>query len=417
MPFDISEVFFSRTDERGVIQAGNDVFRRISGYSWDELLNAPHKIIRHPDMPSGVFHILWDRIKRGLPTGAYVKNRAKDGRYYWVFAVVSPVEGGYLSVRFKPTSPLLDTVRAAYFEARAAEMADNLTPAQSAARIEGGLRDLGYRTYAAFSSFAIANEVIARDHGLGQPDDPRLRSLRDLLPELRKIDEDQRALFAAFDAIRGVPSNMRIVASRLEPAGGPISAISQNYRLMSSEVTEHLGVFLAEGGETNLSTSILDRVFHALFLTATTRVQREVRDVAEQDMKAGKESNRFAEELPLLTDLFDSYARQAADMLSAVYSDISQLALSAKDLKQMVTGLDSIRVLCRVEAGRLGSNSTALTPVITQLDRFHADIEETLERIMYNSDTVKALVEASIPRSLDGRANDDRPRGAAALLK
>ncbi|HPE46849.1 MAG TPA: PAS domain-containing protein [Hyphomonas sp.] len=93
--FEFNELFFSRTDESGIIKFGNSVFQRVSVYEWDELLNKPHKIIRNPDTPRAVFRLLWDSIKSGSPIGAYVKNRAKDGRYYWVFAIVTPVEGGY----------------------------------------------------------------------------------------------------------------------------------------------------------------------------------------------------------------------------------------------------------------------------------------------------------------------------------
>ncbi len=92
-PFKIDETFYSRTDERGVIKSGNFVFRRVADYSWDEMIGAPHKIIRHPDMPKAVFWLLWDTIKRGEAIGAYVKNLAKDGLYYWVFAVVTSRHG------------------------------------------------------------------------------------------------------------------------------------------------------------------------------------------------------------------------------------------------------------------------------------------------------------------------------------
>jgi PAS domain S-box-containing protein len=104
--FQISEAFYSRTDKRGVIQSGNDVFQRVAGYEWDDLIGAPHKLIRHPDMPKGVFQLMWDRIKEGKPTGAYVKNRRICGRFYWVFALIAPTEDGYISTRIKPTSPL-----------------------------------------------------------------------------------------------------------------------------------------------------------------------------------------------------------------------------------------------------------------------------------------------------------------------
>ena len=102
----LDELFFSRTEMRGRLQAGTTVFQRVSEYSWAEMIDQPHNIVRHPDMPRAVFYILWDRIRAGMPVGAYVKNRAKGGGYYWVFAVVTPVEGGYLSVRLKPSSRL-----------------------------------------------------------------------------------------------------------------------------------------------------------------------------------------------------------------------------------------------------------------------------------------------------------------------
>jgi PAS domain S-box-containing protein len=81
--FGIEELFFSTTDVKGHISAGNEVFTRISGYTEDELLGRAHNVIRHPDMPRGVFQLLWDTIQAGRPIAAYVKNRAKDGELYF----------------------------------------------------------------------------------------------------------------------------------------------------------------------------------------------------------------------------------------------------------------------------------------------------------------------------------------------
>ncbi|MDD3060395.1 MAG: PAS domain-containing protein [Sulfurimonas sp.] len=57
----------------------------ISGYSQEELIGAPHSIVRHPDMPKVVFKLLWETISKGKNINAVVKNLAKDGRYYWIF--------------------------------------------------------------------------------------------------------------------------------------------------------------------------------------------------------------------------------------------------------------------------------------------------------------------------------------------
>ncbi|MCX7627317.1 MAG: PAS domain-containing protein [Methylophilaceae bacterium] len=98
----------SKTDLKGIITYGNRVFMEFAGYSEQELIGAPHNIIRHPDMPRAVFQLLWDTIRQGKEIFAYVKNMAKDGSYYWVFANVTPSydhQGniiGYYSVRRKP---------------------------------------------------------------------------------------------------------------------------------------------------------------------------------------------------------------------------------------------------------------------------------------------------------------------------
>ena len=98
----------SETDSKGVITIANDDFCKIAGYTVDELLGKPHNIVRHPDMPKVAFKSLWDTVKKGEIWTGYVKNKTKDGGYYWVFATVYPFETcdgtkGYLSCRRKPS--------------------------------------------------------------------------------------------------------------------------------------------------------------------------------------------------------------------------------------------------------------------------------------------------------------------------
>src|SRR5574343_348263 len=94
----------SKTDLHGNITYANDAFINISGYSREELIGEPHNLVRHPDMPPQVFHHLWQTVKQGNPWKGIVKNRAKDGRFYWVKAVIVPIRKenqtiGYMSVR------------------------------------------------------------------------------------------------------------------------------------------------------------------------------------------------------------------------------------------------------------------------------------------------------------------------------
>lgn len=98
----VNELFFSTTNRVGVIEEANSVFVRLSGYDRDELLGAPHNIIRHPMMPGGAFRVMWDTLATGEPFGAYVHNMAHNGSRYDVFATITPLRGGYLSVRTRP---------------------------------------------------------------------------------------------------------------------------------------------------------------------------------------------------------------------------------------------------------------------------------------------------------------------------
>ena len=119
-----NELLVSRTDAAGRITFVNAAFTAISGYSEAELIGAPHNLIRHPHMPPEAFADLWATIEAGRPWEGFVKNRAKNGDYYWVRANVTPVteDGritGYISIRFKPSRQQVAAVDRLYASFRA----------------------------------------------------------------------------------------------------------------------------------------------------------------------------------------------------------------------------------------------------------------------------------------------------------
>lgn len=118
--FESDEIIVSKTNLKGVITYGNELFIKMSGYEEKELLGAPHNIIRHPDMPRSAFKLVWDTLKSKNEIFAYVKNLSKDGSYYWVLANVTcsfDLNGnviGYHSVRRKPTKSALEIISGLY---------------------------------------------------------------------------------------------------------------------------------------------------------------------------------------------------------------------------------------------------------------------------------------------------------------
>lgn len=98
------QILVSKTDLAGTILECNDAFEAASGFTRDELIGQPHNMIRHPDVPPAVYADMWADLKAGIPWTQLVKNRRKDGGFYWVKARATPLfkDGeitGYMSVR------------------------------------------------------------------------------------------------------------------------------------------------------------------------------------------------------------------------------------------------------------------------------------------------------------------------------
>jgi methyl-accepting chemotaxis protein/aerotaxis receptor len=105
-PITDQTLIVSRTDLKGRLSYFNDEFVAAAGFTEAELMGQPHNIIRHPDMPPEAFENLWDTLKAGKPWVGAVKNRRKNGDFYWVLATASPIREngqvtGYTSIRTK----------------------------------------------------------------------------------------------------------------------------------------------------------------------------------------------------------------------------------------------------------------------------------------------------------------------------
>ena len=119
VPLPEGRLIVSRTDLQGLITHANDAFVEMSGYAREEIIGAPHHILRHPDMPRLAFEGLWDTLTSGQKWHGYVKNLRKDGAYYWVYATAVPnirngVIAGYTSVRRKPSRTRIAELSALY---------------------------------------------------------------------------------------------------------------------------------------------------------------------------------------------------------------------------------------------------------------------------------------------------------------
>lgn len=385
VPFSFAELFFSRTDIHGKILSGNSVFQRISQYDWDEMVGKPHNIIRHPDMPRGVFYLLWDFLNQGKPIGAYVKNRAKDGRYYWVFALITPVEDGFLSVRIKPSSAVFGIVQGAYRTLLAVEQGQKLTPKASAQCLLETIQSLGFADYDAFMSHALREELCARDAQLERPEQTFLKNYQTLTNCAQTMKDEIARIAASYDESRYVSLNLQIRSAQLGREGEAIGVISSSFRKISAETHQEIDTFSASADK------VFGHIAIGQFLLCTAHIQEEALRFHMQDV-AGQGRAEQESELEMLRQQSESYRQQAVRGLKNIQNDISAFNDDYLRMKRCVTSLGVIRVMGKVDAARVSGQQNGLSELIEDLNVFQTTVTESLSRIEYQSVEMKGAV-------------------------
>jgi PAS domain S-box-containing protein len=373
VPFQFGELFFSRTDAKGRILSGNSVFQKISQYSWDELINKPHNIIRHPDMPRAVFWLLWDTIKRGEPIGAYVKNRAKDGRYYWVFAIVTPIEGGYLSVRLKPSSPFFRVAEQEYRTLLPVEEGRKLKPAESAKMLLGRIAELGFRDYTALMSAALAQEIAVRDRELGRMPDVAIPQFEALGKAAQNLLKQAEAISDGYAMSRYIPLNLRVQAAQLGDAAATIGVISVNYSIIANDIKSLMDELV------DSALKVSEAVNSGLFLFCVARLQKETVDFSRSESPSGGTVDEL--EMGLLEQQYGAYAERAADGLHTIAARAERFHQACAEMQKLAAGLEVTRIMANIESARLSGTHSGLNALSASLAQFQASISSGLSQI------------------------------------
>jgi aerotaxis receptor len=381
--FRIEDLFFSRTDKRGVIQAGNEVFYQVAKYEYAELLGAPHKTVRHPDMPKAVFWIMWDMLKRDEPIGAYVKNRAQDGSYYWVFAMTTPIEGGYLSVRQKPCTDNLGKIEALYSEVRHRELTQDVSAQESAEFLVERLGDLGWRSYPEFMTDVLIEETAARKSTLGIPSDGNTGEVSQLKDNAHQTLRIAQNVLDDFSTIAGFPVNMHIQASKLKASGKIFGSIADNYQRLSKRVENAMHDFIDARKNT---TEIVDKgVFRLMVASVQSEMvrlfQREL-DLIELNgdhrpdpkLDLGVETMILAEQ----SDLNRKLSIGGLNAISAEYKNFTRLI---NEMTGILSALSVTQFVGLVETARLDRDGETLKAMLQDVTNVQSQAQENLKKL------------------------------------
>lgn len=414
--FKVSEAFFSTTDPRGIILAGNRVFTRISGYTEPELIGKPHNIIRHPDVPRAVFKLLWDTLAAGQPICAYVKNMAKDGAYYWVLALVAPMPGGYLSIRFKPSSALLPLVESVYREMRVIESAaekdgqggDEAMAASTRYLLEA-LASKGFADYGAFMRSALLREeLVSRDNeierqglrlfeDLPRPgNDPLANALHRHCASGRDMYATLRSHFANLDELWRLDQQLRDASNQILEQAADVGTVAFNVAFRASKLGhegQSVAVIASYLNQSAVQISglvkditrrigvVSERLSRVVFDLAWLRLQYEMAVIYQHEIASergpdgrGLDADQLNTRWGMLGDLrnaFDATGQRALGELHELAREGAGITDHSDNLDRIVMALKVARVSGLVESSRLGSDAfrTIFAQVDTQIDR------------------------------------------------
>lgn len=366
-PFLLEELFFSRTNTKGHIHSGNEVFQRISGYAWTELLSRPHNVIRHPDMPRGVFHFLWENLLTGRPVGAYVKNKTKDGNFYWVYALALPVGNGFLSIRLKPSAGILDTVSAVYEELRSQEKI--ITPEESQDELLRKISTLGFASYQDFMTHSLIAELHSRFYELKDDSYIDLNKLLELNTLNKSICTIPEQILSSYQSIIWTPLNLEISALKLGDIGRSVGVVASNYQKMIGEIEREMQKFREASHKVEIE------IKEATFLKATNFLISEVMAVFQQEEK--NEFIHVDDELKHLVCLRDVYLEKTMNTFLKVHEALKDFIEICKSLSSLIIGLEVIRITGRMEISRLNSCSE-FNGLFDELIRFQRGVSENL---------------------------------------
>lgn len=372
-PFGFEEIFFSRTNSKGIIESGNSVFQRVSKYEWDEILKKPHSIIRHPKMPRGVFHLLWQTILEGKHVGAYVINQAKDLSYYWVFALVTPIDNGFLSVRLKPSSPIFDLIKDKYKDLLDLEKKNKISPKDSQEVLLNIIKELNFNSYEEFMTEALTQEIEYRQINLNMPPIPIIVKLREILRIGTELKKKSESILSAFRESSFIPINLEVQAAKIGREASTITVISNQYEGVVTEIGEELKKFIDSVNQ------VQEKMRANQFEVCNFLIQKEIYNFFKDDKEPSPVDKSI--DMKYLEILMSSGIRKAKTSLSEIDEVFEKFRLVFENVKKHSTALEIVSITGKIEAAKIKQSSGDLLNLLNDLSAFKTFMKDSLKEV------------------------------------
>lgn len=336
-----------------------------------------------------MFRLLWTKIEAGAPVGAYVCNRAKDGGYYWVFAIVTPIEGGYISVRLKPGSDLFRAMQHQYEEISTRERKSGSDPDVSLAELTETLRQQGFTSYADFMATALHLELNERDQRLGRAKDEASENLLRLRTAAGQLLSHAKSVIGAYERNTFLPINFQVLAVQLGASGRAMGAVAANYLMIADELNRSISQF------SEAAHNLHAVVQNGVFLACAARLQREMATVFRTSAVQGENLEETGRNIAILDQLQCDYDRRAKHGMGDISRRVLAFRNDCIEMKRLSAGLEITRLLGKMESASL-AEAEALVGVLGELGEFQRAVAADLRQIEALNVEIRAAAMAAL---------------------
>jgi len=412
----------SATDTQGVIRFCNDDFETISGFTRAELIGSPHNIVRHPDMPSAVFEGMWARLKSGQPWMGIVKNRCKNGEYYWVDAYVTPVFNngtvvGYESVRtiadperIKNAADIYQSLnnkgRMPFPVSRVAHgllavsilLIGVLIPAvvyhfmgESAGFLSLVITLLGLKIFEWRATMRHIKKALSV---LGHPF---------LSPVGARIYSAQEGIFAGLElALIAERAHLRTVLQRLYSASTEVADKSRASEQLSQKSVKALNQQLDETRQISDAVNSVNRVANDVSASV-----HKTADQASATLVLTENGTKIAQETRAAIEHLAETVDQMSNSVNELAHSTTNVSKAAQLIEQLTSQTNLLALNAAIEAARAGEHGRGFAVVAEEVRQLAYRTQESTKQIHEIVSDLQSGAEGAIEAAKNGRAAAD----------